>query len=112
MPDRKDCGMPRLHVRNFPHVGRILSQWIPAPFTLLRPLVITLARIFLWHPYRIKIEVVVAPFCKPEDCLMSSTESAAGVDTMPKGPNNAITEEKLFLLCEDSVDQRVEWNHH
>lgn len=88
----------RFDVRDFPHVRWVLAKGIATKFAFVGSLIMPLARILLRYPHRVEIELVVVTLGEPKDSLMAAAKAAASVDSVSKGPNNAISEDEVLML--------------
>ena len=79
--DRKLAGMGRffdvivLHVRENPHIARILSEWIAGKLACFRTFEIFLAWVLRRNANRVEIERVVIRLREPKNRFMTTGKS-------------------------------------
>src|SRR4029077_9757651 len=110
--DRELTGMDRLldvvvlHVRDHPHVTRVLAERMAGRLPRARTLEVPLARILLWHPHRIEMEDVGGAG-EPEDRLVTAREATRAVEAVLEVPHDPVPERESVTL-EDRMEQDVE----
>jgi hypothetical protein len=96
-----------LYVRNCPDVAGVFSEWIARILPGLRSLEIFLARIFLRHTDRIKIENTIGSLCEPQDRFITPREACPAVQPVFEAPNDPVTQPKAKPLG-DAIDEYIE----
>lgn len=96
-----------LHVRESPHVARVLALGVPRELADVRSLEVFLARIFRRNPYRVEIPGVIVSPRPPVDRFVSAREPLGAVKAVAETPDDSVAELEALRL-KDGIENRVE----